>query len=665
MTFNLGRVEAEALSASGAYGITSRGDASNGQIVQTQSDDDGNTVETGNLEGQYVGPPAQVQFDVGFLNEGDGASTITVFVNEVAAGSFTGDGGSGRGVLDLRSLTLDLRPGDVVRVQGESDQGENARIDFFDLTEIGSLANAVTIAATGDGAEPAQNGQFTVSLDEAAATDTLVSYSVAGTATPGSDFAALSGSSTILAGGGDRVTMTRWWRPTRYGQTSAVIDVTVLDDALVEADETVVVTLQSASGDADVALGSTTEATVQITSDEVTNAVTIAATGDGAEPAQNGQFTVSLETVAATDTLVSYSVAGTATPGSDFAALSGSVTILAGQTSAVIDVTVLDDALVEADETVALTLQSASGDANIVLGTTTDATLTLTSDEIPDTSFAGETRAISADIEAGTYSFAARVLPYGDSLTHGVTANTPKNSVARELAEGYREDLFEGFLDAGVFIDFVGRRQNGPERMLDPDHSGYPGRRLSDTLSNNQGLNFDFDSTVEELTPDVTLFLQGTNDIFRDFSAQGIADILDDIETAIEQFYAVAGNDDAYLVVTTLPPLLIISDQTAVDTLNQGIRDLVADLTNPATSTLNPVPTTLLLFENPTTVADIDTDGIHLTPEAYGRFASDLQQFLETNVGVSGPWRYSWRRRKHACQRRRNCRRSGRRLSGR
>ena len=46
-----------------------------------------------------------------------------------------------------------------------------------------------------------------------------------------------------------------------------------------------------------------------------------------------------------TDTVVNYVVTGTALAGADYTTLSGSVTILAGQTSAVIDVTVQDDSL--------------------------------------------------------------------------------------------------------------------------------------------------------------------------------------------------------------------------------------------------------------------------------------------------------------------------------
>ena len=70
--------------------------------------------------------------------------------------------------------------------------------------------------------------------------------------------------------------------------------------------------------------------------------------------------------------MVNYSVAGTATPGTDYAALTGSVTILAGSLSAVIDVSgIVDDAIVEANETVVVTLTGvSSGDPQITLDPT-------------------------------------------------------------------------------------------------------------------------------------------------------------------------------------------------------------------------------------------------------------------------------------------------------
>jgi hypothetical protein len=65
------------------------------------------------------------------------------------------------------------------------------------------------------------------------------------------------------------------------------------------------------------------------------------------EPANGGTFTVSRTGDTTQPLTVNYTLAGTATAGSDYAALSGSVTIPAGAASATVDVAVLDDAMAE------------------------------------------------------------------------------------------------------------------------------------------------------------------------------------------------------------------------------------------------------------------------------------------------------------------------------
>jgi Ca2+-binding RTX toxin-like protein len=101
------------------------------------------------------------------------------------------------------------------------------------------------------------------------------------------------------------------------------------------------------------------------------NEVSLATTQSASEPNTNGRFAVQLATEAMTDTVISYSVSGTATPGVDYAALQGTVVIPAGQTTASIDVSVVDDNVNEGAETIVLALNSiTSGDSNVILSET-------------------------------------------------------------------------------------------------------------------------------------------------------------------------------------------------------------------------------------------------------------------------------------------------------
>ena len=170
--------------------------------------------------------------------------------------------------------------------------------------------------------EPGDNGQFTVTLTNPSSTNTVVSYTIGGSATPGAgnDYTTLSGTVTILA-----------------GATTAVIDVTVLDDSVLEVTEGVLVTLTGiTAGDADAAIdGANAVATVTITDDD-TALVSIAATTPASSPPPTGQFTVTMTNASATDTTLSYTVGGSVRhpgAGNDYTTLSGTVTILAGDTT--------------------------------------------------------------------------------------------------------------------------------------------------------------------------------------------------------------------------------------------------------------------------------------------------------------------------------------------
>ncbi len=201
------------------------------------------------------------------------------------------------------------------------------------------------------------SGMLTITRSGSTAAALIVHYSVGGTATSGSDYAALSGTVTIPA-----------------GQTSATLTVTPVDDAVVEGNETVIVTV---SADAFYTVGTPNAATVTIADDDTPiQAVTISASDpNAAEAAHNPSIlTITRSGSTAAALIVHYSVGGTATGGSDYAALSGTVTIPAGQTSATLTVTPVDDAVVEGNETIIVTV---SADPAYTIGASASATLTI------------------------------------------------------------------------------------------------------------------------------------------------------------------------------------------------------------------------------------------------------------------------------------------------
>ena len=228
------------------------------------------------------------------------------------------------------------------------------------------------MAADANGAEPgSDDGQFTVTLDGgkiAATGGIVVSYTVSGTAAGGSDYAALPGSVTIPAGG-----------------SSAVIIVDVLDDQVVEGSESLIVTI-TGTNHTSVAVHSTNNQAIVTIADDDATTVSIAPTDAAAsEPGVNdGLFTVTLaggKLAPAGGIVVDYTVNGTATGGADYAALSGSVTIPAGDSSATIAVDVLDDEVIEPAESVVVTLTGTNHPSAPLHATIRSATVTISDDD--------------------------------------------------------------------------------------------------------------------------------------------------------------------------------------------------------------------------------------------------------------------------------------------
>jgi hypothetical protein len=225
----------------------------------------------------------------------------------------------------------------------------------------------VTIAATAQAAEPATNGQFTVTRTGGGAAQLaqplLVNLAISGSASNGTDYQTIANTVTIPA-----------------SQTTATIPVNVNDDAGVEGTETVIVTVQSGT----YTIGAPSSATVNITDDDVPISVSIVATlPNAAEPATNGQFTVSRSSGSVMQNsqayVVNLSIGGTATNGGDYQTIPNTVTILANQTSATIPVTVIDDPNLEGNETVIVSLLAGAG---YVVGAPSSGTVTIADDEI-------------------------------------------------------------------------------------------------------------------------------------------------------------------------------------------------------------------------------------------------------------------------------------------
>jgi len=160
------------------------------------------------------------------------------------------------------------------------------------------------------------------------------------------------------------------------GEIQRSVTLSIQDDALGEGNESFTLTLTNATG---VDVTDQAAATVVIVDDESTVAF-----GSSVYQASENHLTASL-TVARTGNptspfAVDYSIKdGTATSGQDYTAQNGTLNFASGESNKVIVLSILNDTLIEGDETVTVTLSNSSG--GVAIGNQGSATLVISDDD--------------------------------------------------------------------------------------------------------------------------------------------------------------------------------------------------------------------------------------------------------------------------------------------
>ena len=200
---------------------------------------------------------------------------------------------------------------------------------------------------------------------------------------------------------------------------------------------------------------------------------------------------------------------------------------------------------------------------------------------------------------------ALKVMPLGDSITAGCTADTGPWGGA------YRTRLWQDFGSSAANLDFLGSVQsdpNNPPELGDRDnegHSGYtiqyvPGRgNLYDNIPTwlNSSVN-----------PDVILMMIGTNDIFGDYAVANAPTRLSQLISRIT-----TQKPSARLIVASITPALNPTINGRVTTFNAAIPSIVD------THKLNGEQVYYVdMYSAMTTPAtDILPDGAHPSPSGY------------------------------------------------
>ncbi len=204
-----------------------------------------------------------------------------------------------------------------------------------------------------------------------------------GTATAPADYTAVT--QTVSFAAGDTANKT--------------VTIPIVDDALVEGNETVTVGLSAPTGGA--TLGTPSTAVLTITDNDVPPPGTLqlsAATYSVAESGGTATITVTRTGGSAGAVGVTLTTSnGTATAPADYTAVTQTVSFAAGDTAnKTVTIPIVDDALVEGNETVTVGLSAPTGGAT--LGTQSTAVLTITDNDVPPPG--------TLQLSAATYSVA-------------------------------------------------------------------------------------------------------------------------------------------------------------------------------------------------------------------------------------------------------------------
>lgn len=281
-----------------------------------------------------------------------------------------------------------------------SDPGELQ----FDAVEYAILESdsfaTITVSRTG--------GDFgTVSVNYA---------TTGGTAAPGADYTSTSGTLTFADGVATRS-----------------FSVPISDDAIVEGTETITLSLSNPTGGG--SLGGQSSSTITILDDDVPQVGQFQFTSPSyAVDEGEGPIMITVTRTNGSDGVaaVSYSTGnGTAVAGQDYFSASGTLNFSDGETSKTFSISIIDDVVVEASESVNLALSSPTNGATI--GGLPSAVLTIADDDIPAPGQVQFSSASYSINEAGSSVSITVIRTGGSDGAVSVTCATSDGSAAAGL----------------------------------------------------------------------------------------------------------------------------------------------------------------------------------------------------------------------------------------
>lgn len=444
----------------------------------------------------------------------------------------SGDGGTVTIPAGSLSATLAIQIiGDLINEPNETFRvtlsGAPAGVTITDTTATGTIINddsrtlSIGNATVTEGNTATTTATLAITLSQSALAPIIVNYSTLdGTATTAdSDYVAKSGSVTFAA-----------------GETSKNITVSVNGDYKVEGNEYFDVNISTVSG---VTVSDNT-GRVMITDDD-NRTLTLGGTNTYTEGNVNNDInlTVTLNSISPVDRTITYStVAGTASAGSDFVAVSNQSVTIPGNTASVnLPITIIGDLVYEPNESFTVTITSTDGFA-----------------------LSGSPRTVTINNDDGRLSVNDRSLSEGDSGTKDMTftvtlsqSMTTDVNVAYATSDNSAVSPSDYNATSGVLTFTAGQTSKTFVVKINGDTAYEPTETFNVTITSPQGLTMLDANGVGTITDDdartVTInspsFAETESNVSRNFTVTLSASRLEDTNLTFttSNATAIAGSD--------------------------------------------------------------------------------------------------------------------------
>lgn len=271
-----------------------------------------------------------------FVRDRQTAATKLVSMN--SSGTDSGNGTSGYSAMTRDGKTIFYFSGASDLIGYDSNGGVQDLFVFVNIQQFGQIRFKAAVTNINENAGAAL---VTISLIAPLASPASINFSTTdGTATSGADYLPTSGTLTFAA-----------------GETERTFSVPIVDDALNEDDETVILRLSAPSSN--LSFGEPNTAVIKIIDDDPLPTVSVndVTVGEGDSGTTNAVFTITLSAPSGRTVTVPVATQPiTATAGVDYRSVSGQVIFSAGQTVRTVAVAVIGDTIVEPNETFGLNL---------------------------------------------------------------------------------------------------------------------------------------------------------------------------------------------------------------------------------------------------------------------------------------------------------------------